>query len=63
MDTVSGASRAHVKEYRALFLDQEGHVFRALGFDGMDDEEAMQRQRASSTATMSRSGNLRERPE
>ena len=34
-----------MNEYRAFFLDQEGHIFSALGFDAADDEEALQKAR------------------
>ncbi|MCS3497630.1 hypothetical protein M2189_003412 [Bradyrhizobium japonicum] len=45
MAAVSRTSRAHVKDYRAYLLDQDGHIFGAHGFDAVDDEEALQKAR------------------
>ncbi|MEY9230705.1 hypothetical protein ABIF65_006618 [Bradyrhizobium japonicum] len=40
---VSRTSSAHVKDYRAFLLDEDGHIISAHALDAVDDDEALQK--------------------
>jgi hypothetical protein len=40
---VPGTALANVSEYRAFILGQDGHIFKAEGFEASDDEEALRK--------------------